>query len=272
MSIPILLVEDEPVLARRLEQQLRACWPEADVLPHADNGAAAVALALEHLPRAIFLDIHMPACSGLDAAAAIVEDWPEGHALPELVFVTAFNQYALQAFEQGAVDYLLKPVSPERLGKTVERLRQRLRSADAQAAAEAVPAAGADELGQAIERLSSSMRAGSPQAAPLTMINAAVGAVTHLIPLQEVLYFEAAEKYLRVVTRRREALIRMTLRELLARVDPQAFWQVHRSVVVQVGQLSHVERTEEGKLLLSLHDHPVRLTVSRLFAHRFKAM
>lgn len=263
MNIPILMVEDEPVLARRLEQQLRACWPEVDVLPHADNGAAAIALALEHLPRVIFLDIHMPACSGLEAAAAIIEDWPDGHDLPELVFVTAYNQYALQAFDHGAVDYLLKPVSAERLEKTVARLRQRLESR---------PEWGAQGVCDEIERLSVAMQPGAPPAAPLTLINAAIGPVTHLIPIHEVLYFEAAEKYLRVITRQREALIRMSLRELLTRVDSQAFWQVHRSVVVQVSQLSHVERTEEGKLLLSLHDHPARLTVSRLFAHRFKAM
>lgn len=261
MSIPVLLVEDEPVLARRLAQQLRAHWPEIDVLPLADNGAAAIALALEHLPRIIFLDIHMPACSGLEAAAAIIEDWPDGHPLPQLVFVTAHSQYALQAFEQAAVDYLLKPVSAERLEKTVNRLRERLAS-DLRY----------DDPGPELQRLSHSMQPASGGAEPLTLITAATGSVTHLIPIQDVLYFEAAEKYLRVVTRKREALIRMTLRELLARVDPQAFWQIHRSVVVQVGQLSHVERTEEGKLLLSLHDHATRLTVSRLFAHRFKAM
>ena len=268
MNIPILLVEDEPVLARRLEQQLRACWPDIDVLPHADNGAAAIALALEHLPRVIFLDIHMPACSGLEAAAAIIEDWPDGYDLPELVFVTAYNQYALQAFDHGAVDYLLKPVSAERLEKTVTRLRQRLEGG----ALRTQPGPGLDGLCDEIGRLSAAMQPGAPPAAPLTLINAAIGPVTHLIPIHEVLYFEAAEKSLRVITRQREALIRMTLRELLTRVDPQAFWQVHRSVVVQASQLSHVERTEDGKLLLSLHGHPTRLTVSRLFAHRFKAM
>ena len=260
-DIPVLVVEDEPVLAQRLQQQLKACWRGIDLLPLADNGAAAIALAREHLPRAIFLDIHMPACSGLDAAEAILEDWPEGTPLPFLVFVTAYGQYAAQAFECEAVDYLLKPVAIERLRKTVERLQRRL----AQPAAPAVDASLGDEL----QRLAASMR---PAAAPLEVVNAAVGHVTWLIPIEDVLYFEAAEKYLRVVTRQREALIRMTLRELLARLPADRFWQVHRSVVVQGRHVSHVERSEAGRLFLALHGHADRLAVSRLFAHRFKAM
>jgi DNA-binding LytR/AlgR family response regulator len=265
LNIPVLVVEDEPVLARRLQQQLKACWPGIDLLPLADNGAAAIALALEHLPRVIFLDIHMPACSGLDAAEAILEDWPEGLALPHLVFVTAYGQYATQAFDCEAVDYLLKPVATERLQKTVGRLQRRLALP---AAPEAAAADGAD-VGSELQRLAASMR---PATEPLEIVNAAIGHVTWLIPIEEVLYFEAAEKYLRVVTRQREALIRMTLRDLLARLPGERFWQVHRSAVVQVRHVSHVERTEEGRLFLGLHGHPDRLPVSRLFAHRFKAM
>jgi DNA-binding LytR/AlgR family response regulator len=262
MNIPILVVEDEPVLARRLQQQLGACWPGIDLLPVAENGAAAIALALEHLPRVIFLDIHMPACSGLDAAEAIVEDWPQGHPLPQLVFVTAYGQYALQAFEHGAIDYLLKPVSAERLQRAVQRLQERLALLDAQPA---------DVLGSEMQRLAAALQPAST-ASRLSVINAAVGAITHLIPVDEVLYFEVADKYLRVITREREALIRMTLRELLLRLDPERFWQVHRSLVVQARCISHVERSEEGRLLLGLHEHSARLSVSRLFAHRFKAM
>ena len=262
MNIPVLVVEDEPVLARRLQQQLGALWPGIDLLPVADNGAAAIALALEHLPRVIFLDIHMPACSGLDAAEAIVEDWPEGHPLPQLVFVTAYGQYALQAFDHGAIDYLLKPVSAERLQRAVQRLQERLALLDAQPA---------EALGHEMQRLAAALQPDST-ASRLSVINAAVGAITHLIPVDEVLYFEVADKYLRVITAQREALIRMTLRELLLRLDPERFWQVHRSTVVQVRRISHVERSEEGRLWIGLHDHPTRLAVSRLFAHRFKAM
>ena len=268
-NLPVLVVEDEPVLARRLQRQLAACWPGIDLLPVADNGAAAIASALEHLPRAIFLDIHMPACSGLDAAEALLEDWPDGVPLPQLVFVTAYAQYALQAFECEAVDYLVKPVSDERLQRTVARLRRRL-EADPPAPP---PAADADGLGDALRRLGASMQPGpAAAAAPLEILNAAVGHVTYLIPIGDVLYFEAAEKYLRVVTREREALIRMTLRELVARVDPARFWQIHRGTVVQGSQVSHVERTEEGRAFVRLHGHAARLPVSRLFVHRFKPM
>ena len=262
MNIPVLVVEDEPVLARRLQQQLSVCWPGVDLLPVADNGAAAIALALEHLPRVIFLDIHMPACSGLDAAEAIVEDWPEGHPLPQLVFVTAYGQYALQAFDHGAIDYLLKPVSTERLQRAVQRLQERLALLDAQPA---------EVLGHEMQRLAAALQPDST-ASRLSVINAAVGAITHLIPVDEVLYFEVADKYLRVITAQREALIRMTLRELLLRLDPERFWQVHRSLVVQARCISHVERSDEGRLWIGLRDHTARLAVSRLFAHRFKAM
>lgn len=267
MNIPILIVEDEPVLARRLQQQLKSGWPGVELLPVADNGAAAIALALEHLPRVIFLDIHLPACSGLDAAEAIVEDWPEGHPLPQLVFVTAYAQYALQAFEHAAIDYLVKPVSAERLARTVQRLQQRL----AGPGQPPTPPEG-DVMGGAIQQLASALQPPVPAAARLSVIAAAVGAVTHLIPVEDVLYFEVADKYLRVITRQREALIRMTLRELLPRLDPDRFWQIHRSLVVQLRCVSHVERSDEGRLLLGLHEHPARLAVSRLFAHRFKAM
>ena len=262
MNIPVLVVEDEPVLARRLQQQLATLWPGIDLLPVADNGAAAIALALEHLPRVIFLDIHMPAASGLDAAEAIVEDWPEGVPLPQLVFVTAYGQYAVQAFEHGAIDYLLKPVSTERLQRAVQRLQERLALLDG---------ASGEALGGALQRVAQALQPAA-SAAPLSVINAAVGAVTHLIPIDDVLYFEVADKYLRVVTREREALIRMTLRELLQRLDAERFWQVHRSLVVQARCIAQVERSEDGRLWLGLREHPARLGVSRLFAHRFKAM
>lgn len=264
-NLPILVVEDEPVLARRLQQQLATLWPGIDLLPVADNGAAAIAIALEHLPRVIFLDIHMPACSGLDTAEAIVEDWPEGHPLPQLVFVTAYGQYALQAFDHGAVDYLLKPVSVERLQRAVQRLQERLALLDAS------PVASGEALGGELQRIAGALQPAG-DVSRLAVINAAVGAVTHLIPVEDVLFFEVADKYLRVVTREREALIRMTLRELLLRLDPGRFWQVHRSLVVQVRCIAQVERKEDGRMVLSLRDRPERLGVSRLFAHRFKAM
>jgi DNA-binding LytR/AlgR family response regulator len=265
MNIPLLIVEDEPPLARRMQQLLAAAWPQADLLPVADNGASAIALALQHLPRAIFLDIHLPACSGLDAAQAIIEDWPEGTPLPQLVFVTAYAQYAVQAFEHAAVDYLLKPVGEQRLQKAVQRLQQRLALIDGP------PASEGAALGDEFERLAQSLQPAGAEP-PLTLITAAVGQVTHLIPVEDVVYFETAGKYLRVVTRQREALIRMTLRELLARLDPARFWQVHRSLVVQARDIAQAERGDEGRLTLRLHGLPDKLAVSRLFAHRFRPM
>ncbi len=268
MSISVLLVEDEPELLRRLERQLKTLWPEAELLPPADNGHAAVALALARLPAVIFLDIHMPACSGLEAAEAIVEDWPPQQPLPLLVFVTAYSQYALQAFDHAAVDYLLKPYSSERLQQTVERLKQRLSLSPAAPA----QTPGGEALGQELRRLASAMEPAAAPVARLSVINAAIGAITHLIPLHDVIYFEAAEKYLRVITPQREALIRMSLRDLMARVDPEQFWQIHRGTVVQARRVSHVERTEDGRLFVHLHQHPAKLSVSRFHAHRFKAM
>ncbi|MGM9513117.1 LytR/AlgR family response regulator transcription factor [Roseateles sp. DB2] len=269
MTEPLLalIVEDEPVLARRLQEQLLALWPGLDMLPTADNGAAAIALALEHLPRMIFMDIHMPACSGLEAAQAILEEWPEGIALPLLVFVTAYGHYALQAFDHGAIDYLLKPLSQDRLQRTIQRLQDRLALSRATGDAHT-----ADDVGAELRRLDGVLRPQAPGGEPLSVINAAVGSVTYLIPLADVLYFEAADKYVRVVTRQREALIRMALRDLVLRLDPQRFWQLHRSVVVQASAIAHVARHDNGRLSAGLHGHDAQLPVSRLFAHRFRAM
>jgi DNA-binding LytR/AlgR family response regulator len=182
------------------------------------------------------------------------------------VFVTAYAQYAVQAFEHAAVDYLLKPVGEQRLLKAVERLRERLALIDG-----THPANESAALGDEFQRLAQSLQPAAPEA-PLTLITAAVGQVTHLIPVDDVVYFETAGKYLRVVTRQREALIRMTLRDLLMRLDPARFWQVHRSLVVQARDIAHAERGEEGRLTLRLHGLPDKLAVSRLFAHRFRPM
>ncbi len=263
----ILIVEDEPALALHLAQQLKAHWPQAALLPHAHNGAQGINAALAELPQVIFLDIQMPTCSGLDAAEAIIEDWPSGQRLPCFVFVTAFAQYAVQAFDHAAIDYLLKPVSAERLRKTIARLQDHL-------APGATPPL-AEHLGEELRGLAGAAtphEVAAPAPERLSVVNAAVGNVTHVIPVGEVVYFEAADKYLCVHTVQREALIRLSLRDLLARLDPAQFWQIHRSLVVQVAQISHVERTDEGRLLLSLRGHPRKLPISRLYAHRFKAM
>lgn len=260
--ITALIAEDEPLLAQALQTELARLWPALRFLPTAPDGDAAVATALAERPQLLFLDIRMPGQNGLDAAQAIVEDWPEREALPLIVFVTAYEQHAVAAFERAAVDYLLKPAEPARLAQTCARLQALLR----QRAGGALPQ---DALAQLRDLLAT---AGTPAPAPLRMIQAGVGNTIHLLPVNEVLYFEAADKYVRVVTAERELLIRMSLRELLPQLDTTLFWQVHRGSVVRSDAIVSALRDDSGRLQLTLAGRTEKLTVSRLYAPRFKAM
>ncbi len=269
-----LIAEDEPLLADSLRAELAHVWPGLVVVSSVNHGAAAVEQALALQPDVLFLDIRMPGMSGLEAAQALAEDWPgdAGSArFPLIVFVTAYDQYALQAFEHAAVDYLLKPVRPARLAQTCARLQAALRQRSA------APAA-APEFHAAVETLRQLLQApglGVPDAAPaerLKMIVAGLGSAIHMVPVETVLYFEAADKYLRVITAESEHLIRTSLRELLPQLDPQRFWQIHRGTVVRADAIASALRDETGKLTIGLTGHPDRLSVSRLYAHRFKAM
>jgi len=259
-----LIAEDEPLLAEALRADLARLWPELQVLAMAGNGQQAVELALAKQPTLCFLDIRMPGLSGLEAARALAEDWPDGPHFPLLVFVTAYDQYALQAFDAQAVDYLLKPVDSARLAACIARLQRTL--ATRQGAAQGLQAS--------VEQLRALL--GDVQAVGsvprLEVIQAQVGATVHLVPVAEVIYFEAADKYLRVVTAEREHLIRMSLRELLPQLDPNVFWQVHRGTVVQARCIASARRDESGKAFLSLKGRAETLTVSRLYAHLFKGM
>jgi len=270
-----LIAEDEPLLAQALQAELARAWPELRLLPAARDGDEAVERALALQPTLLFLDIRMPGRSGLEAAQEIVEEWPEALALPLIVFVTAYDQYALQAFDACAVDYLLKPVQPQRLAATCERLRGLLARRDAStAAAPAEPAHPGEALLQQLRGLLSSGGTGTPAAtsAPLTVIQASVGNAVHMVPVEQVLYFEAADKYVRVVTAEREHLIRISLRELLPQLDAQQFWQIHRGTVVQAREIAQALRDEAGKVQLVLRQRPERLSVSRIYASRFKGM
>ena len=262
-----LIAEDEPLLAAGLAAELAALWPELAIVARVGDGASALAQALALRPDLCFLDIRMPAMSGLDAAAALAEDWPEQVPFPLLVFVTAYDEHALAAFEHQAVDYLVKPLARQRLAACVARLRSRLaeRAAGAAAASAAFDAALAQ-----LRALAAA--APAPAAERLQLIQAQVGALVYLVPIDEVIYFEAADKYLRVVTAEREHLIRLSLRELLPRLDPQRFWQVHRGTVVQARCIRQAQREESGKLTLALHARPERLGVSRLYAHLFRGL
>ena len=268
MNASALIAEDEPLLAANLQAELARLWPDLAIVASVDHGEAAVEQALALLPQVLFLDIRMPGMTGLEAAQALAEDWPEaGAPFPLLVFVTAYDQYALQAFEQAAVDYVLKPVQPERLAQTCARLQAALRQRAA------APAAAQPQFAAAIEQLRGLLGATPAQPAErLHMIQAGVGAAIHLVPVDEVLYFEAADKYVRVVTQGREHLIRTSLRELLPQLDAQRFWQIHRGTVVRSDAIATALRDEAGKLTLTLKGHADRLSVSRLYAPRFKAM
>ncbi len=279
-----LIAEDEPLLAAGLHADLAALWPALQVVASVGDGASAVTQALALQPDVCFLDIRMPGSTGLEAAQALAEDWPDtatGAPFPLLVFVTAYDQYALQAFEAQAVDYLVKPLDRQRLAACVQRLQARLaeraeraeHAAQAARSAPAAPASADPALQQALAQLRALLGSTAPAPGPrLEVIQAQVGNLVHMVPVGEVVYFEAADKYVRVVTATREHLIRTSLRELLPQLDPQAFWQVHRGTVVQARCISTARREESGKVTLTLAGRPEKLTASRLYAHLFKGM
>lgn len=268
MHATALIAEDEPLLAEQLQAELARAWPELRVLASVRHGEAALQQALALRPQMLFLDIRMPGMSGLEAAQALAEDWPEGEPFPLLVFVTAHDEYAVAAFERAAVDYVLKPVSSERLAQTCARLKTALAQREASLGA----------MGTALTQLrrllaeASSSSGPSTSAPKLSVIQAGVGAAIHMVKVDEVLYFEAADKYLRVVTAEREHLIRLSLRELLPQLDLQRFWQIHRGTVVRADAVATAVRDEAGKLTLTLRGHADKLAVSRLYAHLFKAL
>lgn len=253
-----LIAEDEPLLAENLRAELAAAWPALQVVAQAGSGTAAVELALRHRPRVCFLDIRMPGMTGLEAAQAITEDWPDDAApLPLFVFVTAYDQYALQAFDTAAADYLLKPVTPARLAQSIARLQARL----------AQPTAGAATL-DSLRQLLAQAVAPAPR---LRHLQAAVGDAIELVPVDDIVYLEAADKYVRAVTAQRDYWVRVSLRELLPQLDAERFWQVHRSTVVHIDAVARAQRQENGTVLLTLRSRPETLTVSRVHAGRFKA-
>ena len=270
MTPTALIAEDEPLLAAALAQELAQLWPELTLLATVGDGLQAAAQTLALRPAVCFFDIRMPGATGLEAAAAIAEDWPEGVAFPLIVFVTAYGDHALAAFEAQAVDYLLKPVDRPRLAACVERLKARLAPPGAGAAGmEAAPAASLEPM---LAQLRGLLGQAAPTAPRLEVIQAQVGATVHLVPVDEVIYFEAADKYVRVVTAEREHLIRTSLRELTPQLDPARFWQVHRSTLVQARCIAQARREESGKVTLALKGRPETITASRLYAHRFKGM
>lgn len=262
-----LIAEDEPLLAEALRADLAALWPALQVQAVVGDGLRAAEQALALRPEVCFFDIRMPGATGLEAAQVLAEDWPEGVPFPLLVFVTAYDDYALAAFQAQAVDYLVKPLDPLRLAACVARLQARLAERLGR------PALPTESLQGAVEQLRAVLGTGAGGTAPrLEVIQAQVGNLVHLVPVAEVLYFEAADKYVRVITAAREHLIRTSLRELLPQLDPAVFWQVHRGTVVQARAIATARREESGQVTLTLHSRPEKLTVSRLYAPLFKGM
>ena len=277
-----LIAEDEPLLAAALKAELARAWPELQVVATAGDGASAVAQALALQPDVLFFDIQMPGMNGLDAAAELLDTWPleaGSKPFPALVFVTAYDQYAVAAFEAQAMDYLLKPVQPARLLKTVQKVQlaevNRAQAATKNIVNNMVSAEAQLELTLAqLRALLPAMSA--PPAQPLQMISATLaglqGNTLQMVPMADVLYFEAADKYIRVLTASAEFLIRTPLKELLQQLSSQTFWQIHRGTVVRATAIHRVVRDDSGKLTLSLHGRDDKLAVSRLYCHLFKAM
>lgn len=268
-----LIAEDEPLLAAGLAADLRAHWPGLEIVACVGDGRAALAQALELKPDIAFLDIRMPGLDGLEVAAALVEEWPETERFPLLVFVTAYEQHALVAFERQAVDYLVKPVAPSRLLCAVQRLqRQMVGRAAAPAQDGAALAAELQRLHGVLSGIVTGQAAAPSAAERLDVLPTQAGNLVHLVPVDDVVYFEAADKYVRVVTAEREHLIRMPLKELLPRLDPARFWQVHRGTIVQARCIAQARRDESGKVYLALRGRPETLVASRLYAHLFKGL
>ncbi|MEO8278457.1 MAG: LytTR family DNA-binding domain-containing protein [Ideonella sp.] len=252
MRYPTAMVaEDEATLRQQLVEQLAQLWPELQVVGEAENGVQALRLIDELRPDVVFLDIQMPGATGLEVAR-------QASGRSHVVFVTAYDQHAVAAFDEGAVDYVLKPVSAARLFTAIGRLRERI--------AASAPPARLDGLFGALAGNGSTPRS------PLRWINASVGQTMKLITVDEVTYFQADNKYTRVVTRDGDALIRKSLKELVEELDSQQFWQIHRSTVVNAMAVAGVSRDFRGHLMLRLKERSETLQVSDSFSHRFKQM
>ena len=244
-----IIAEDEPVLRAQLRGLLGAVWPELQIVATAEDGLQAARALQERAPDVLFLDIQMPGLSGLEVAR-------QASGRHHVVFVTAYNQYAVAAFEEGAVDYVVKPLNAERLATACARVKSRLSAAPA----------NLENLLRVLAKMS------APRQSYLRWINASMGADVKLITVDEVRYFQADTKYTRVVTAQGECLIRKSLKDLLDKLDPALFWQIHRSTVVNVGAIAGVARDFAGHLTVKLKGRKETLAVSQPFAHLFRQM
>ncbi len=245
-----ILAEDEAILRTQLEGKLRKLWPELEIIASVEDGAAALEALEDRAPDFMFLDIQMPEMTGVEVARHV-------GGRSHVVFVTAYDQYAIQAFETGAVDYILKPATDERLALTIERLKAKL----------ATPPA---DLNAVLAKLTEQLGGGKRER--LQWIKATHGQNLRLIPVAEVLFFQSDEKYTRVVTAESEALIKTPIRELIDGLDPELFWQIHRSTLVNVNAISAVTRDFRGQAHVKIKGKDESLVVSRIYSHLFKQM
>ena len=274
-----VLADDERLMREQLRARLAEVWPELQIVAEAKNGLEAVQLVAQHRPDIVFLDIRMPGLSGVEAARQIAQlpareqEGSDGGAdddlVPEIVFITAYDQYAVEAFEQGVADYVLKPAERDRLARTVQRLQLRLAARAGGPGAPEAPAG--PHLQQLLHQLSARLNpGGAPQY--LQWIQASVGQAIQMIPVQDVLFFISDEKYTRVQTAQVEALIRKPIKELVDEIDPQRFWQIHRSTLVSVSAIAGVTRDFRGRQIVTVKGHGEKLEVSRSYAGLFKGM
>jgi DNA-binding LytR/AlgR family response regulator len=272
-----VLADDERLMREQLRARLAEVWPELVIVAEARNGLEAVQAVEQHRPDVVFLDIRMPGLTGVEAARQIAQlappaDAPEGEddpLLPEVVFITAYDQYAVEAFEQGVADYVLKPAERERLQLTVGRIKKRLaaRAQGQEAPADAAPGA---PLQQLLHQLSARLSGQAPQY--LEWIQANVGQHIQMIATDEVLFFISDEKYTRVQTAQVEALIRKPIKELVDELDPGKFWQIHRSTLVNVNAIAGVSRDLRGRQIVAIKGRGDKLEVSRSYTGLFKGM
>jgi DNA-binding LytR/AlgR family response regulator len=252
-AIAALIVDDEAPMRDQLRARLREVWPDLSIVGEAANGIDAVAMAGQHRPDIIFLDIRMPGQSGIEAARHLYDRC-------HIVFVTAYDQYAVDAFEQGAMDYLLKPVVAERLRMTRERLRARLEQAPR-------------DIGGQLAQLAHILQQSTVRKQEyLRWIQAQVGSSLRMVSTREVLFFQSDDKYTRVQTAQAELLIRKPLKELADELDPNEFWRIHRSTLVRVDAIAEVTRDMRGRQMLKVRDFPEELEVSRNHSHLFQQM
>jgi DNA-binding LytR/AlgR family response regulator len=286
MPLRALIADDERLMREQLRSRLAEVWPELEIVAEARNGQEAVDLTAQHLPDVVFLDIRMPGMTGVDAARHIAQlptfdDAPDG-TWPgcEIVFITAYDQYAVQAFEQGVVDYVLKPAERERLGLTMQRIQARIAQRLAASGGAEPIAPDADttptlpahtpDMQALLQKLASQL---NPKAPPrLKWIQATVGQTIQMIPVDDVLFFISDEKYTRVQTATTEALIRKPIKELIEELDMELFWQIHRSTLVNTRAITGVSRDLRGRQLVHVRGSNEKLEVSRSYTGLFKGM